>query len=91
MITLGYKASFNKTIPIHPINIDDYYEIDIYTPIWAGKIAIPTLTFIKEHDFTNKKVHVFLNCEGGFGNSENQVRELLGDSLVDITLLSNKK
>lgn len=91
MIVLGYKASTNKYIGIEKIDISSYDEIDLYTPIWAGKIALPTLTFLNENDFTNKKVNVFLNAGGGFGQSEQQIKDILKGSLGTINFITNKK
>lgn len=53
---LGQKAKI-KTIDI---NVKDYDNIFIGTPVWAGKSSTPINTFINEVDFTGKNVYIFI-------------------------------
>ena len=49
--------------PLHP---DDYGLIVIGFPVWAGNIAPPIRTFVKENDLKGKRIAAFA-CQSGAG------------------------
>jgi flavodoxin len=52
-------------------SIDDYKTIFIGTPNWFKTLAPPVMSFLKKHDFTEKKVIPFCtHGGGGFGQIE---------------------
>ncbi|MDR2083738.1 MAG: flavodoxin [Bacteroidales bacterium] len=46
-------------------NMDEYDIVFLGTPIWFGTAATPIFTFVKEYDFSGKKVIPFFTCGGG--------------------------
>ena len=67
----GMQSTFNMTPKIKgvPSNIDEYEEIIVGGPIWAGKIAAPINTFIKKYHIAEKVTAVF-TCSGGGDNDK---------------------
>jgi flavodoxin len=60
-ITATIAAAFGKKSKIHPIDIDvnQYDNIFIGTPIWAGKAAPAINTFLSKFDIKEKNVYGF--------------------------------
>lgn len=55
-------------------SIDDYEMIFIGTPNWFKTMAPPVMSFLRQHDFTNKTVISFCtHGGGGFGQIENDI------------------
>ncbi|MDL2227679.1 hypothetical protein LJC30_02190 [Odoribacter sp. OttesenSCG-928-L07] len=46
-------------------NIDEYDIIFIGTPIWYGTAATPIFSFVKQYNFSGKKIVPFYTCGGG--------------------------
>ncbi|QSX05596.1 NAD(P)H-dependent oxidoreductase [Sedimentibacter sp. zth1] len=51
------------------IDLSDYENIIIGTPIWAGTYAAPFNTFFKQYKFSGKKV-AFFACHAGGGTEK---------------------
>lgn len=69
----------NQDVAYKPVDIDlDAYDtILVGTPNWSGSLALPLRTFIKEHDFTNKKILPFLSHAGtGKEDIETELKEI---------------
>ena len=65
------------------IDIKDYDTIFVGYPNWWGTMPMPVWTFLEEKDFTNKKVLPFCTHEGsGLGQSESDIKKLIGDAEV---------
>lgn len=58
----GFTASTGKKAKIKTIdlNLKDYDNIFIGSPIWAGKSSTPINTLLDKADFSGKKVYVFI-------------------------------
>lgn len=67
MLTGGMQSSFGMTPQIkgEPDNVDEYDEIIIGTPIWAGKAAAPMNSLLKHDEIADKVVAVFTFSGGG--------------------------
>ena len=67
MLIGGMQSSFGMTPKIKgtPENIDEYDEIIIGTPIWAGKAASPINSILKNASVADKVVAVFTFSGGG--------------------------
>lgn len=50
----------------YDINLDDYNNIFIGTPIWVGTYAPPYNTFLSKENISNKNIYLFA-CHGGGG------------------------
>lgn len=50
----------------YDINIDDYENIFIGTPIWVGTYAPPYNTFLNQESICDKNIYLFA-CHGGGG------------------------
>ena len=48
------------------INLENYENIFIGTPIWVGTYAPPYNTFLKKENISNKNIYLFA-CHGGGG------------------------
>ena len=63
--------------------IDEYDTIFIGTPNWFKSLAPPVLSFLRIHDFSNKRVIPFCSHGGGgFGEIENVIYRECPDSTV---------
>lgn len=62
----GMSVVFNTKPKLKNDNVDlsQYDNIVIGSPVWAGSYSSPINTFIKKYKFTGKKVAMFL-CSGG--------------------------
>ncbi len=60
----------NKTsITYDKVNLAEYDNIYIGTPVWASKPTPAILQFIEDNDFTNKNVYTFATMGGSGGSS----------------------
>ena len=60
-----------REVPINDININlnDYDEIILGTPVWWYTIAPVITTFLKKYDLTGKKVYMFATNAGWLGRT----------------------
>ena len=76
-----------------PVNVD-VASYDLYfigTPNWGGEIASPLETFLKDHDFSGKKILPFLSHGGGGEqNIEERFAALLPNSTITPAYVSYK-
>ena len=72
----GKSVVFSETPPLEPLkyNADDYEDIIVGFPVWAGSYPPAIATYLKEHPFTGKRVRV-IACSAG-GNAEKAVNKL---------------
>lgn len=59
---------------IEDIDISKYDTVFIGSPNWWGTMAPPVLSFIKKHDFTNKKVIPY--CTHGGGGEQSVLKDI---------------
>ena len=65
------------------VDISSYDTIFVGTPNWSGTLALPLRTFLKEHDFANKKVLPFLSHGGaGIENIEEDLHALCPSATI---------
>ena len=81
----GKSATFGEMPSLEDITIDleQYDTLVIGTPIWAGTMTPPVLTFLHDHKIVGKKIILVTTCDGG--DSEKAVKkmkEYLSDSTV---------
>ena len=63
--------------------IDDHRTIFMGTPNWFKTLAPPVLSFLRQHDFTGKKVIPFCtHGGGGFGQIENDIAKECSNSII---------
>lgn len=78
---LGMQAIFHRADVIREAIFDprDYDLVIIGTPVWAGRMASPVLTYLKQHQGQLKQVALFCT-EGGSNGARAlaQVAELTG-------------
>ena len=69
-----------RNIELETIKIDNFYSYDVVLigyPIWWGEAAWPINTFVKNTDFTGKKVIPFCtSASSGIGNSDKILEKL---------------
>lgn len=66
------------------VNIDDYENIIIGSPVWAGSYSPALKAFLKKEKIKNKNIGIFVCCNGGEGNTIKELKE----SLIENTFLS---
>jgi flavodoxin len=63
--------------------IDDYNTIFIGTPNWFKTLAPPVISFLRQHNFTSKKIIPFCtHGGGGFGQIENDIVKECSSSII---------
>ena len=64
----GKSAVMAETPELEPYEYDGakYDRIIVGFPVWAGNVAPPVRTFVKDHDISGKRVAAFA-CESGSG------------------------
>ncbi len=72
----GKSVVFSETPPLEPLkhNADDYEDIIIGFPVWAGSYPPAVATYVKEYAFTGKHIRV-IACSAG-GNADKAVNKL---------------
>lgn len=64
-------------------SIDDYQTIFIGTPNWFKTLAPPVLSFLKQHDFTDKIIIPFCtHGGGGFGQIETDIAKECSKAMI---------
>lgn len=73
ILTGGMQSSLGLCTKIKemPLNIGDYDQIILGTPVWAGKCAAPVWSFIKAFGSNelDQKVTAVFTCSGGGDNN----------------------
>lgn len=83
----GKSVVFGEKPKLHPqtYSASDYENIILGFPVWAGSYAPPIATYLKENDFSGKKIYAIV-CSGG-GGTEKAIKKLgskmNGGELVD--------
>jgi flavodoxin len=83
----GKSATFGEMPAIEDINInlEEYDTLVIGTPIWAGTMTPPVLTFLHDNKIIDKKIILVTTCGGG--GSEKAVEKmkefLSGSNVID--------
>lgn len=72
----------NKEVDINNISIDlnDYEEIIIGTPVWWYTISPVVTTFLKKYNLTDKKIYPFATNAGWLGRTFNDFEKLCNNS-----------
>lgn len=81
----GYESIRRKEPKIKPseINPSDYDLTIIGTPVWAGTIASPVLTYLKENKNKFNNVSFFCTCgSSGYESSFKEMEETTGKKPV---------
>lgn len=75
----------NKEVPIKTIsvNLDEYDEIIIGTPVWWYTISPVVVTFLKKYDLSGKKIYPFATNVGWLGKTFKDFSKLCPNSEVD--------
>ena len=74
----------NKEVPINDINInlDEYDEIIIGTPVWWYTMCPVITTFLKQYNLSNKKVYMYATNAGWLGHTFKDFIKLHQDSAI---------
>jgi len=64
---MGFGAILNRRFEIKPMNLDcsGYDLVVLCTPIWAGRPACPTRTFLRDAKLEGRKLAVMFSNNGG--------------------------
>lgn len=78
------NSSSNKMPEIEEISIDlsNYNEIIIGTPVWWYTIAPVIRTFLNNNDMSNKKIMPFATNAGWLGHTFEEIKKLCPNSQV---------
>lgn len=78
------NSSNNKTIPIKKLGIDlsNYDEIILGSPVWWYTITPVIRTFLKENDLSNKTIYPFATNAGWLGHTSQEITKLCPNSKV---------
>lgn len=88
----GKSAVMKETPELEPYKVDikQYERIVLATPVWAGTLAPPLRTFIREEDLSGKELALVASSMGGSpGKTFEHLKALLGVT-GDIPALSLK-
>ena len=75
----GFQAVTKRTPEINhlDINLNEYNQIILGTPVWASTMAPAVRTFIKKYNIENKKIILFLSSKGHAGNTFSDIKNIL--------------
>ena len=86
MFVFGYHVVAKKNLPIKPVefNADNYTDITLVTPVWAGNISGFMRTFLENHKIDDKNITLVASCDGGPGKVMNEYKLLLdGNKIIN--------
>lgn len=83
-------------IEYRDININDYENIIIGSPVWAGSYVPALKAFFKKEKIKDKNIGLFVCCNGGEGHTIKELKETLDGnnflaSVVFVDTLKNEK
>ena len=88
----GSDARRGKETEISPTKKSpaEYDLVIVGTPVWAGRPAPAILTYLKKHDFADKKVAVFFTQGGKKPQAINETKALITNSecIGELTLIN---
>lgn len=75
----------NKEVAINDIsiNLDEYDEIIVGTPVWWYTMCPVITTFLKQYDLSNKKVYMYATNAGWLGHTFKDFIKLNPKSTLD--------
>jgi flavodoxin len=78
----GFQAATKRTPEINhlDINLNDYDQIILGTPVWASTMAPAIRTFIKNYNIENKKIILFGSYKGKIGNTFSDIKNILNNN-----------
>jgi len=82
----GAEALCRTVPPIEEgiIRYEDYQQVVVGTPVWAGTMAPPVRTFLKSKAVLGKKLYLFCTYAGGMGNCLREMRDIAcGEVLLE--------
>ena len=79
------NESSKKTREIEKIDVDlsNYSEIILGTPVWWYTIAPVVRTFLKENDLSGKRIIPFATNAGWLGRAFKEIEELCPNSVIE--------
>lgn len=76
-----YSTYLPEIIPLS-INLDDYDEIILGSPVWWYRPAPAVRRFLKEYDLSNKTIIPFITSNGWFGMTIETLKKLCPNSKI---------
>lgn len=64
------------------INLDNYENIFLGTPVWAFSVTPPIRTFLDKYKLKNKDMYLFCTNEGSFGKVFKDIKVFLKDNNI---------
>lgn len=82
MLMYGYKTVFNKKVDFSmpKINFNEYDEIVLVSPVWAGRICAFMRQYLEKANIMNQNITIIGSCDGGYKNYFASYEGLLDDS-----------
>ncbi|MCF7795856.1 flavodoxin [Patescibacteria group bacterium] len=79
MLIGGFQAITKKTPDIKnlDINLNNYDQIILGTPVWASTMSPAIRTFLKKHNIENKKIIIFSSYKNEIGKTFSDIKEIL--------------
>jgi hypothetical protein len=89
MFTLGYYSTRKTSRPIKQLNIDfdQYQEIVLATPVWAGKISCFMRAFLEQTKIENKNITLVASCLGGPGQVMGDYKQYVSNNEIQEEIL----
>ncbi len=80
----GFQALFKIKVGIRPIevNLDDYDQIVIGSPVWASNMTPPLRSFLVNNQIKNKNIVLFCTYEGQAGKVFDHIEKSIGENNI---------
>ncbi|AZO94491.1 NAD(P)H-dependent oxidoreductase [Halocella sp. SP3-1] len=82
----GFQSLFKIKVAIKPIevNLADYDQIVIGSPVWAGSMTPPIRSLLTDKQIEGKNVVLFCTYQGQAGKVFDHIEELIGkNNIID--------
>jgi len=86
MFIFGYHVVAKKNLPIKSLGFDanNYTDITLVTPVWAGNISGFMRTFLDKYKLNGKNITLVASCDGGPGKVMKEYKLLLkGNKIIN--------
>ncbi|MBN2605083.1 MAG: hypothetical protein JXR62_04580 [Bacilli bacterium] len=82
MFMYGYITVFQKKVnfSIPNIDFDQYDEIVLVSPVWAGRVCAFMRQYLEKTEIKNKNITIIGSCDGGYKNYFESY-----DGLIDVS------
>jgi len=93
MFYMGFKTVMDRKVTLEQLEIDfdQYDEIHVVFPVWAGRPSVYMKSWLVDHQFQNKKVYLHASSDSGNNEYIEAVKQYIDPSNQIVESMTYKK